>query len=760
MYLGFANPTPDDPVPCGRYELLERIGYGGMAEIFRARLVGPSGFNKTVVIKRILPRLAHDNLVVRMFVEEAKIAAAAHHDNIATVYELGVADDGKFFIVMEYIQGIDLELLLGAASKRSLRVPTWFAVHTISETLEALSYVHGLRDEDGNPRNVIHRDATPSNIFISQLGQVKLSDFGVADYEGKSPTTQAGQLKGKLAYMSPEQLNNKPLDHRADLFTIGVVLWEALTHRRLFGSLSEVQAMLAICDPERRRAPSEVATDLPKALDEIVLRALAVEREDRYESAEAFQTDLLSVLHDLHGPVRRKDVRDVVSVITGLRAPSANTTGSMAALSVDTSSGFIEVPEVRETESQDLPRESFDELATGDALLDPTHRPGELPIAAHRLPTDDIEGVRALVDHTPVDYSDPMDQTLRDDHGIMSPASGIAPTPTVSQGPAPADAALLAADTDPYAGPYAFYVRRAGANSEGPLDFAAAHRRLAEAAEIGRTISISVDDKYWIEAKEYAELTGQDLLAELGAPPTNVTVVGSAAQRRIPTLLAVLARDRATGTLSVAKIDETEELWYELLVHDGKPTRLRTNVPSMQLPNVLVDGGWVSADAMPRLLHTVVEERQALDRIARNEGFATPAPLDVMRARSTAMFQWKDADYTFNADPTLMYGPPVADSVLALLPALVKHALPGARILERLMPRIDVEHEPSWRFAEAVEEMQLDAADRDAAEAFAVSQTLRQAIEARIHERERMMAMALLLIEADLLIEVPSRLRS
>ncbi len=751
MYLGFANPTPEAPVPCGRYELLERIGYGGMAEIFRARLAGPSGFSKTVVVKRILPRLAHDNLVVRMFVEEAKIAAAADHDNIATVFELGVADDGKFFMVMEYIQGIDLELLLGSASKRSLRVPTWFAVHTVCQVLEALSYVHGLADEDGNPRNVIHRDATPSNIFISQLGQVKLSDFGVADYEGKSPTTQAGQLKGKLAYMSPEQLNNKPLDRRADLFTIGVVLWEALTHRRLFGSLSEVQAMLAICDPDRRRAPSDVATDLPKALDEIVLKALAVDRDERYASAEDFQSDLLGVLHDLHGPVRRKDVQNVVAVITGRQAPSADTTGSMAALSiVDTDSAFLEVPEAR-SESQDIPPEDFDELVTGsEATVDNTQQPGAL-----RIGTDDIAGVQAMVDYGPVDYSaDPMDQTLRDEHYVTSP---IAPTPTIVPDDPPP---VPQGDTDPYAGPYAFFTRRAGEASEGPLDFSAAHRRLADAAEVGRTISISADDRYWIDAAEYAELTGQDLLAELGAPPTNVTVVGSAAQRRIPTLLAVLARDRATGTLSVAKADLTEELWYELLIADGKPTRVRTNVPSMQLPNVLVDGGWVSADAMPRLLHTVVEDRQALDRIARNDGFATPSPLDVMRARSTAMFQWSEADYTFNADPTLQYGAPVAGSVLALLPTLVKHSLTGVQILERLMPRIDTEHEPSWRFAEAVEEMQLDAADRDAAECYAVAQTLRKAIEARIHERERMMAMALLLIEADLLIEVPSRLRT
>lgn len=727
MYTGFSNPSPDNPVPCGRYELLERIGYGGMAEVFRARLAGPSGFRKTVVIKRILPRLANDNLIVRMFIEEAKIAAAAEHDNIATVFELGVADDGKFFMVMEYIQGIDLELLLQAASKRSLRLPAWVTIHIVSEILEALSYVHGLEDDDGNQRNVIHRDATPSNIFISHLGQVKLSDFGVAAYEGKSPTTQAGQLKGKLAYMSPEQLNNKVLDRRADLFTVGVVLWEAITHQRLFGSMSEVQAMLAICDPDRRRAPSSVAKDIPAGLDAIALRALAVDRDERYESADEFQSDLLAVLHELHGPVRRSAVREVVRMLTGRQAPNEETSGSMLALAPGNAPNFL----------QPLDGSS---LRGGPKVPAPLPPPNastidEGPTVTH---IEEAEEVRALVEGATVEYGDSMDQTLRDDDAMFR--RDIAK---------PAVVAIDDASTDPSA----FFVRTAGGVTSGPLTFSIANARLAACADEGRPAAISTDDRHWMAANAYAELTGQDMVAEPVAPPTNVTVVGSAAQRRLPAVFAVLSRDRATGTLSVAFDDPEVELWYVLAIVDGKPARVRTNVPEMQLPRVLVDGGWVPASEMPALVASAILEERPLDEIARERGHALPSPLEIARARVDALFAWANADYTFDLAPSATPLVPFAPSVLALLPALVQRALTDAQIYERLIPRMEMVLEPSWRFADALDELVLDPKDREAAERFSVARQLRKTIEANLDDRIRTMQMALMLLEADLLLE-------
>ncbi|CAN0575860.1 unnamed protein product, partial [Laminaria digitata] len=176
----------------------------------------------------------------------------------------------------------------------------------------------------GQPRNVIHRDATPSNIFVSHLGQVKLSDFGVADFVGKSPTTQAGQLKGKLAYMSPEQLRARALDARADVFSVGVVLWEALTQERLFGHLNEMQAMMAICEPSRP-PPSTRVSGLTPRIDEICAKALALDRKDRFPSAEAFQAELLDVLHTLHRPVRPSDVQQVLEQLAGKQPPAPET---------------------------------------------------------------------------------------------------------------------------------------------------------------------------------------------------------------------------------------------------------------------------------------------------------------------------------------------------------------------------------------------------------------------------------------------------
>jgi serine/threonine protein kinase len=332
----------DGTLWCGRYELIERIGHGGMAEVYKARLPGPNGFSKTVVVKRILPRLLDDRMVQDMFVEEAKIAAAADHDNIAKVFELGRTDDGRFFMVMEYLSGIDMELLLRGAAQRTLRVPMWFSIQVVCEVLEALSYVHSLVDDEGRPRNVIHRDVTPSNIFVTFLGAVKLSDFGIAHFSGKAQTTQAGQLKGKLAYMSPEQLNARTIDQRSDLFTVGVVLWEALTQQRLFGKLNEMQAMLAICDDARRK-PSELEPEIPPELDRIALKALACDRDQRYATAAEFQADLLECMAQIRGPVRTADITRITRVLLGREEPDIDTLHQSSATTIapDPSASFL-----------------------------------------------------------------------------------------------------------------------------------------------------------------------------------------------------------------------------------------------------------------------------------------------------------------------------------------------------------------------------------------------------------------------------------
>lgn len=740
MFPGYDNPTPNNPIPCGRYQLIERIGYGGMAEVFKARLPGPAGFGKTVVIKRILPRLLDDQMVVRMFVEEARIAAAADHDNIAKVFELGETDDGKYFMVMEYIAGVDLEDLLRAAAQRSLRVPPWFAVRVVSDVLEALSFVHSLVDEEGQPRNVIHRDATPSNIFVSFLGKVKLSDFGVADFAGKSPTTQAGQLKGKLAYMSPEQLNAKMLDQRSDLFSIGVVLWETLTQQRLFGQLNEMQAMLAICEGHRK-PPSAVQTDVPAALDAVVLKALAVDRDQRHQTAAELQSELLDCLHAMRPPVRSSDVKKVVQVLLGREEPSEETSlrPISSGVSADSGASFLMKLDASERKRLAEQRDHALEEARSSSANEESSELEETFVKGFRAAdiaeaetvdeasdaelAAEIQDLRARIALRKAEEPAPIDQGLAEDATLPMPAFGSEQL---------------------------FWVKSPGEEAEGPHPYARARELLAEAGMEGVPMAISVDQRHWMQLRDFSRLSGQDLVMDLAAPSNSMTIIGTLSQRSIPAVFGLVARDRHTGTLSVANT-ATEE-WYEIHVANGQPVRVVTNVESMQLPALLVARGLSSAE-VEKLLGRIVATGQGWEEIGRADDLPVLDHASFMRERLTELFRWNQAEYTFGLSPTPHEGQPFARSLLELLPHVVDAACSAKELERRLGERMMRGLEPSWRFFDALEELALSPEERSAVERLAEGTPIHDLIEETPKERKRLLALAYALSEADLLLE-------
>ena len=314
------QPEAEFPQAYGRYELLERIGEGGMAEVFRARLPGVAGFEKILVIKRILPHLSRNNRFVQMFVNEAQLAAKIQHQNVVQVYELGQLENGELYIAMEYVPGVDLRGILRNAAQRVLRIPPWFSVHTVTEILGGLAHAHELMDTNGQPLAVVHRDVTPSNVFVSKNGEIKLADFGIAKAAGQVSQTRSGQLKGKISYMPPEQLHGQPLDARADVFAVGVVLWECLTQRRLFGGRPDFETMLAICEG-KRDPPSRYNNKIPPELDALTLEALDPDRDQRVRNAAVFQARLLEVLSKLRSRLLPTEIRHVVEVITGAKEP-------------------------------------------------------------------------------------------------------------------------------------------------------------------------------------------------------------------------------------------------------------------------------------------------------------------------------------------------------------------------------------------------------------------------------------------------------
>ncbi|RME27515.1 MAG: PEGA domain-containing protein [Deltaproteobacteria bacterium] len=296
--------------PCrfGKYYLFERIAVGGMAEIYKAKLYGVDGFEKNMVVKQILPQYARSREFIQMFIDEAKISVNLQHGNIVPVYELGQTD-GIYFISMDYVDGKNLGELLDAGIENDKPLSMPHAIYIACEILAGLDYAHRKTDEHGRPLGIVHRDVSPQNVLVSFEGEVKLVDFGIARAANKVHATQAGVIKGKFGYMSPEQAMGHDVDARSDIFAAGILLYEMLTLERLFASDTEAVTL----DRVKRAdvpVPSRVNPRLPPQLDAIVFKALARRPEDRYQTPEQMRQDLLRVLLSLPEQVSAQSLSD------------------------------------------------------------------------------------------------------------------------------------------------------------------------------------------------------------------------------------------------------------------------------------------------------------------------------------------------------------------------------------------------------------------------------------------------------------------
>ena len=261
-----------------------------------------------------------------MFVEEAKLASQVQHKNVVQVFELG-HHNGELYMVLEYVPGTDLKRLLRQASVKRLSLPMWLSVHIAIEILEALAFAHDLKDNHGQRRNIVHCDVTPENVFLSTGGEIKLGDFGVAHDETRCEEDFPGEIRGKLAYMAPEQLSGRPVDQRADVFSCAVVLWEALAQRRLFRGHNDDETVARICQ-EDRIAPSVFNRDVPPSLDAAVLAALRADRTKRTRTARELQRALIEVQTDLGHRVALVDVERALRKVLNAAAPGGSSARS------------------------------------------------------------------------------------------------------------------------------------------------------------------------------------------------------------------------------------------------------------------------------------------------------------------------------------------------------------------------------------------------------------------------------------------------
>lgn len=345
----------------GRYELLGRLATGGMGEIFLALRGGAAGFEKLCVIKRILPHLADDERFRAMLIAEARIASSMSHANICHVYELEESDR-QLYLVMEYLEGVTLLQLLCAMAERDQRLALGCVAGVIQQACEGLHYAHELRDRAGTPFGVVHRDVTPSNLFVTDSGVVKIVDFGIAKVQDANES-RSGAAKGKYGYMAPEQVRGRPVDRRADVFSVGVVTYELLTTRRLYQRTTDYLTLRAMMAPPDLQL-AQHRPDAPAALEPVLLRALARNPDGRYPTIRQLEAALVSAL----GDVRPWGQAEISELVCGLFADRLRLTN-------------VEISRVRE-----LARRGFDRpipamlehSAQIPAMLQPSSQDDEL----------------------------------------------------------------------------------------------------------------------------------------------------------------------------------------------------------------------------------------------------------------------------------------------------------------------------------------------------------------------------------------------
>jgi serine/threonine protein kinase len=329
----------------GRYKIIRRVADGGMAEIFLATQLGREGFAKPVILKRIHSTIYADPQFRNMFIDEAHISMSLSHSNIAQVLDLGVSA-GRYFLALELVDGWDLGRVLHRAATAGVRLPRELALHITADVCRALAYAHS-KAEGQTPLGIVHRDVSPHNILLSDQGEVKLTDFGIAKAMNKREHTGTGVVKGKVAFMSPEQAMGKPIDQRSDLFSLGTVLYLMVTRTRPFEGPSDLETLLRVQKGDFP-APEQASPDLPPEVAAVVARAMCKEPEERYQSADEMLTDVERVLRTAFRPVGQTELKRWLGELSARDGvpPISQSTVRATAARANTGTGELEEEDV------------------------------------------------------------------------------------------------------------------------------------------------------------------------------------------------------------------------------------------------------------------------------------------------------------------------------------------------------------------------------------------------------------------------------
>jgi len=617
----------------GKYELIDRIGSGGMAEVYRARLKGIEGFQKECVVKKILPGYARNMSFIRMLVDEAKLTSVLQHPNIVQIFELG-SEENVFYMAMEYVEGRDLLKILAKSAEKKQRPPVEIVCHIVSEICKGLHAAHNAQDINGRPLNIIHRDVSPSNIILGRGGHVKIMDFGVAKARTQEGGGSRHVLRGKLGYMSPEQVRAEDIDHRSDVFSLGVVLSESLTLKRLFLGRTDLETLINIRDANIEKKLARYKF-IPENLADILRKALAKDREERYSSAAEFQEAIDDFLYREGTRIKGQDLDEFLVDLFGedLYLRSEEDEGGSAPASTATGGGEPD--------------------AQPSAFGSPTHQ----GVKTFGATPGSLEEDEYVDDGLADEESTP---PVSEDEATTTPQAVDTPD---TQAAAAAPAAPLAADefehesSSPIVGKeltdyqqlmgHEFRFRNTAGYVFGPVDYENMINMVQNGA-ISEEEEVSIDGGDWKRVREITSVRRISPAESLRTKGIRPIYSGTLSCLIIPKIFHQITSRRLTGKLRVHRSAAQKEFFFR----KGKVVHIASTLKHEIVGSFLLRRGAVTQEQMQQAVNRAQEFGGRIGDTLVSLGILSPYQLFELldlqyREKFLQLFEWKTGAYEF-----------------------------------------------------------------------------------------------------------------
>ena len=763
----------------GRFELLERIGVGGMAEVWKARVAGVGGFEKILVLKKILPAFVENKTFVEMLLAEARLCAVLQHANIVQTYENGEID-GQFYIAMEYVKGYDLFKILSRVTQLKKKIPASLCLYIASEVAKGLDYAHQAKDHQGRPLNIIHRDVSPSNILISETGEVKVMDFGVAratmDGTPKENQSRAGVLKGKLGYMSPEQVTGQPFDLRSDIFSLGIILYESMTLKRLFLGRTDLETLVNIRDAkiEHKFRKHSYIEESVRAL---LRRSLAREPQDRYDTALDFHDDISSLLFEQKTHVNNRTLARYLEEIFNEELPEeSEQEASVAKSKADTGPSLTFSPKElkqHQAEIRKLRAQRRDSNTAGTSE--------EMELAASRLDTAvAIHGVKRRRQSAAVASTarlatsartisaddtapDPQDveegEVLRDSKKLRTTKSFNtgsrrelrAATSTGQHQPVKRRPSSAGSQDNSRVVEYRVQVHNG--DVLGPFSLQALETMVLSHTVDGET-AVSVSGGPYIPLSELAELV--PVLAKIESARATPTAKGDLKRVELPRLFYRLFSQRFSGCLEVSNGNMNKSIYFK----KGRPVHITSNQRGEMLGAFLVSQGVIGQSDVDLAVATSNRGGGRLGDVVVAMNLLKPYQLyqvleKQIRARFVDIFGWEAGSWRLysNVKPPASIVPLDLDPIAAMVEG-VRTKMSLSLLESYFGDRNEVPFSKTSSSVINVEALRLQAREAKALGKLMSSETLAQARNEKCRSRQQQLSVLhvlLLLVQTDLL---------